>query len=152
MASGRSVIRTLETGVVLGLITLVLGTTGLLISPTVMTSLFGGALKPSVNDKLYIVHLTSAVLLAVFLLIHLFPFAFKFLRNATMAMLQRISAVVLLFLVIVEVWTGCELYFHAYVLFSKQAAVYTHLISTFLLLPPLAVHSVRGWQVFVEPG
>jgi DMSO/TMAO reductase YedYZ molybdopterin-dependent catalytic subunit len=147
MATSVNVARTLETGSILGVLTLVLAGTGLALSPTVLNGL-GLYAQPWAANALYVAHLAAAVLLVVFTAWHLWPLAYAFLKKAGQTLGQRASSYALLALVVVEIVTGYELWSHDYVLISKEWNVGIHLATTFLLLTPLAVHASRGFGVW----
>ena len=150
MARAANISRILETGTILGILTVLLALTGLLLSPTVMGGLGLRAAVPIAGNALYVAHLVFAVLLVAFTAVHLFPLAYAFLKKAGQTLVQRGSSFVLLALILVEIVTGYELWTHNYVPFPKGLAVLVHLLTTALLLTPLAIHSWRGFGVWRE--
>lgn len=144
-----SVSRVLETGTLAAVLSLVLAGTGLALSPTVNTYL-GVGVDAFTANILYIVHLVSAVLLVGFVAWHLVPPLQAFARKVGQSLASYVVALVLLALLIVEIVTGYELYAHDYRIFTKSAAVYTHLVVTFALLALLGVHAWRGLVVWRE--
>lgn len=136
--------RSVETGTILGTLTLVLVATGLLLSPTMMTAVGGRAAEPVRSNGIYVAHLVAAVLLVAFTVWHLVPFAHAFGRKAARSLASQYTSFGLLLLVVVEVVTGVELWSHVYVPLPKAAAVWLHLVATFALLLPLSVHAARG--------
>jgi len=123
--------RSFENGLVLGALTLLLAITGILLSPSV-TGLQ--------SNFLYALHVALGILLVGALLWHIVPL----LRRA----LSRLDAAALIAFLVVEIWTGIELWRHLYVPFTKAAAVFVHLGLTALLVIPLATHTVKGFRVW----
>ncbi|MEA3198858.1 MAG: hypothetical protein QOE90_286 [Thermoplasmata archaeon] len=150
MAGQPNVGRFVETGAILGALTLILAVTGLLFSPTVLASL-GLYATPWAANALYVAHLAAAVLLIAFTAWHLWPplYAF-FAKKAGQTWFLRLASYVLIALILVEIVTGYELWSHNYVLLAKENAVAVHLVTTGLLLPPLAVHTWRGVRVGLQ--
>jgi DMSO/TMAO reductase YedYZ molybdopterin-dependent catalytic subunit len=133
--------RTLETGSILGALSVILAATGILLSPTL-------GLSTGYGNVLYVAHLSAAVLLVAFVAWHLWPLAYALAKKAGQTLLQRGMSFTLLALILVEIGTGYVLWAHDYRLVPKAAAVSVHLVTTALLLVPLGVHSARGWIVW----
>lgn len=131
--------RTLETGSILGVLTLVLAATGLLLSPTI--GLGGG-------NAAYVAHLAAAVLLVAFLAWHLWPMTYSLIKKAGQKTWMRVMSFTLLALVLVEIVTGYVLWAHDYRILPKAPSVYVHLATTGLLVLPLLVHTIRGVSVW----
>ena len=141
--------RSLETGTILGILVGVLALTGLAISPTVES--FTGAIDAQLGYWVYATHLASASLLVVFLVWHLLPFGHSFSRKAgAVSGWMLVASHTLLAFVLVEIVTGIVLYFHLYDLVDKRVAALTHLVTTFIVLAPLAIHVWRGVRVWLE--
>ena len=148
MARAANVSRILETGSILGILTVLLALTGLLLSPTFMGALGLRAAVPVTGNILYILHLSCAVLLVAFTAVHLFPLAYAFLKKAGQTLIQRWTSFALLGFILVEIVTGYELWTHNYAPLPKGLAVLTHLFTTGVLLVPLGIHSWRGYHTW----
>lgn len=146
-----NVARSLETGTLLAVLVGVLAVTGILLSPTV-----GDALPPlqpaqaAVSFAAYVTHMATAALLVAFTLWHLLPFRYSFSRKSGASAWLLLASHALLALVVVEVLTGVELYFHAYAPLDKAQAVLVHLATTFVILLPLGIHLTRGVRLWLR--
>jgi len=147
VAKTANVGRVVETGAILGVLTVVLVATGIAMSPTVLAQL-GLFAQPWAANAFYVVHMTCAVLLVAFLAWHLWPLAYAILKKAGQTLAQRVSSFTLLALVLVEIVTGYQLWSHSYVLLPKEWNVAVHLATTGLLLVPLGIHAARGLGVW----
>lgn len=119
--------RSFESGAILGVLTLLLAGTGLLLSPT-LTGLQ--------SNLLYALHVALGLLLVGALLWHAVPLATR--------ALQRLDSAALVLFLVAEAWTGVELWRHWYVPLTKSIAVLVHLALTLILLLPLATHATKG--------
>jgi DMSO/TMAO reductase YedYZ molybdopterin-dependent catalytic subunit len=139
--AGPNVGRTLETGSILGALTVFLAATGALLSPTL-------GLTRGYGNVLYVAHLAAAVLLVVFLAWHLWPYTYAFVKKAGQTLVERWMSLTLLALLLVEVATGYVIWAHDYRIVPKEIGVGTHLVTTAILLVPLGVHAARGLKVW----
>lgn len=123
--------RSIENGAVLGVLTILLAATGFLLSPTV------SGLQ---SNALYASHVALGLLLVGALVWHVAPVLRRWL--------SRVDSAALLALLVVEVWTGVELWRHLYVPLGKAMAVAVHLTLTAVLLLPLATHAAKGIRLW----
>lgn len=149
MPAGPNVGRSLETGAILGVLTVGLAITGLLLSPTVLAAFGLPAATEGRGNALYVTHLALSALLVAFTLWHLVPLTQQLARKAGVGFGQRAASWTLLALVGVEVATGFALWRRVYVPLGKAVNVYVHLAVALVILAPLAVHALRGGRVWL---
>ena len=123
--------RAFESGAILGVLTLLLAGTGVLLSP----SLFG-----TQSNSLYVAHVALGILLVVALVVHYAPLAKRTLK--------KLDSAILFATLVVEIYTGVELWRRMYVPFPKAVAVAIHLALTAVLLVPLLLHAYRGTRAW----
>lgn len=131
--------RILETGSILGMLTVILAATGLFLSPTL--GLGGG-------NAAYVAHMVAAVLLVAFIGWHLWPMTYSLLKKAGQKTWMRVMSFTLLGLLVVEIVTGYVLWAHDYSILPKAPTVFVHLGTTGLLVLPLLIHTIRGVSVW----
>lgn len=149
MAPKPSPGRSIETGAILGILTLILVVTGLLLSPSVGAYIPGyGEIQAFVGSTLYVTHMASAAMLIAFLTWHLLPFGHSFRAKPGVKRAARLTSYALLAFTLVEIVTGVVLYLRAYDIINKPQAVMIHLATTFLVIIPIAPHALRGYRVW----
>lgn len=140
---GPRVGRFVETGSIAGSLSVILGLTGLFLSPTA-TDAMGIRVSAGAGNTLYVTHMACAVLLVAFVVWHLAPPTYSFVRKAGQRWTSYLLSLSLLSLVLVETVTGYILYAHDYRLLDKAVAVRIHLWTTAILFGLLAPHAWRG--------
>ncbi len=141
--------RTLETGTVLGVLVVVLAVTGLLLSPTVASTLGATFLliQDGYGNPLYVAHLAASALLITFTIWHLLPFRHSFgVPKPARRQGFAISHALHLF-VLAQIVTGLVLWFHLYSILPKATSVAAHLTVTFVMFIPFVPHAWRGWGI-----